>query len=339
VRNANNSFQEILEKARTLRLGETLGTQLIDELNTRVVSGEAAARLVGGNAVWISDTHKRVDEFNDSTFRRMRLNGSPGFRLFARHSLGNNGGIYDSAINERLFQKKSWKNGDISHQPYVDLCIGMPVICCQNLAVSLGIFNGSYGVVVGFGFYGNFYPVDQATPALADAHKLVNRQLPVVFVRLEKYSGPAMWEHDPKVVPFTEYCDTKASFQVNGTSYMRHFMPLQAAAAITTTKSQSLTAKDGVVYDVRSRGEKGGARIFARGLAYVGISRATDLAKLWLLNEIDDGFFNTHDDEREEISQEYARLLHLFPQGGTILDDPGGSGIGESACWNQGYES
>ena len=74
-------------------------------------------------------------------------------------------------------------------------------------------------------------------------------------------------------------------------------------------------------------------------LAYVGISRATDLAKLWLLNEIDDGFFNTHDDEREEISQEYARLLHLFPQGGTILDDPGGSGIGESACWNQGYES
>ena len=55
---------------------------------------------------------------------------------------------------------------------------------------------------------------------------------------------------------------------------MRWQLSLILAYSITTHKSQSMTAHNGIVYEPAKNKQ------FARGLPYVAISRATDLEKL-----------------------------------------------------------
>jgi hypothetical protein len=202
--------------------------------------------------------------------------------------------------------------------------------------VQIGIYNGSIGEVVGFGFYGDFYPTHLAVPPLSEAHKLVNRTLPVVFVRLENYTGKPMWPNDPKVVAFTEYCDEHRQFAVNNEKYYRFVIPLRAAAATTTTKAQGLTGKNGVVYDVSANG----ARLFARSMPYVGCSRAMGLQHLHLVGgQLTDAHFTSHDNERDQIAQEYARLSRRFPQDQTaIMDDIEMEDENSDESNNQGFE-
>ena len=68
---------------------------------------------------------------------------------------------------------------------------------------------------------------------------------------------------------------------------MRWQLPLILAYSITTHKSQSMTAHNGMVYEPSKN------KPFARGLRYVAISRATDLKKVALLLPIrPDHFIN-----------------------------------------------
>jgi hypothetical protein len=333
AQNSNDNFQEILTVARTLRQGQTMGT-LLDDLNSRVKTGVHEARRDAPKALWISDTKARVKQFNDIAFEMLRLEGNPGFRLFARHSTGPNSteGL-DANTKALLFQKPDPED---KAPPYTDLCIGMQVACTQNIAVQIGIYNGSSGEVVGFGFYGDFYPTHLAVPPLSDAHKMVNRTLPVVFVRLDNYTGKAMWPNDPKVVAFTEYCDEHRQFAVNNEKYYRFVIPLRAAAATTTTKAQGLTGKNGVVYDVSANG----ARLFARSMPYVGCSRAMSLLHLHLVGgQLTDAHFTSHDNERDQIAQEYALLARKFPQEQTeIMDAIGMEDENSDESNNQGFE-
>ena len=50
------------------------------------------------------------------------------------------------------------------------------------------------------------------------------------------------------IIPFTE-CVNELPLTVNGTSYMRGQLPLILAYSITTHKSQSMTAHNGIVYE------------------------------------------------------------------------------------------
>jgi len=88
---------------------------------------------------------------------------------------------------------------------------------------------------------------------------------------MDKYTGIQISLDVDKqnIVPFTE-CVNEVPLTVNGTSYILAF-------SITTNKSQSMTAHNGIVY------EPSKTRKFARGLQYVAISRATDLDKVALL--------------------------------------------------------
>ena len=58
---------------------------------------------------------------------------------------------------------------------------------------------------------------------------------------------------------------------------MRWQLPLILAYSITTDKSQSMTAHNGIVYEPSKN------KPFARGLPYAAISRATDSEKVALL--------------------------------------------------------
>jgi ATP-dependent exoDNAse (exonuclease V) alpha subunit len=67
-----------------------------------------------------------------------------------------------------------------------------------------------------------------------------------VFVKLDKYTGTQISTdvHKHKIVPFNE-----TRLTVNGTHYMRWQLSLILAYSITTHKSQSMTANNGIVQE------------------------------------------------------------------------------------------
>ena len=95
---------------------------------------------------------------------------------------------------------------------------------------------------------------------------------------------------------------------VNGTHYMRWQLPLILAYSITTHKSQSMTAHNGIVYEPSKN------KPFARGLPYVAISRATDIEKVALLSPIrPDHFINkTFIAENIKITEFFNNLNKIF---------------------------
>ena len=100
--------------------------------------------------------------------------------------------------------------------------------------------------------------------------------MPIAFVKLDRYTGTQLSTDVDKhnIVPFTE-C-------VNEIRLMEHTI---LAYSITTHKSQSMAAHNGIVYEPSKN------KPFARGLPYVAISRATDLEKVALLLPIRPDYF------------------------------------------------
>jgi ATP-dependent exoDNAse (exonuclease V) alpha subunit len=98
---------------------------------------------------------------------------------------------------------------------------------------------------------------------------------------MDKYTGSQLSidEEKKNIVPFSEYVD-EDSLNVNGETYMRWQIPLIVAYSITTHKSQSMTAHNGIAY------EPSLLNPFTRGLAYVALSRATEIEKVTLLSPL-----------------------------------------------------
>ncbi len=103
-----------------------------------------------------------------------------------------------------------------------------------------------------------------------------------MFVKLDTYTGTQLSTDVDKQnsVPFTE-CVHGIKLTANGTNYMRWQLPLILAYSVTTHKSQSMTAHNGIVYEPSKN------KPFARGLPYVAISRATDIEKLHFYRRYD----------------------------------------------------
>ena len=160
---------------------------------------------------------------------------------------------------------------------------------------------------VGFGFH-TAIP-EENFPTVNTFHTLQNRELPIVFVKLDTYTGTQLSTDVDKqnIVPFTE-CVHETKLTVNGTHYMRWQLPLILAYSITTHKSQSMTAHNGIVYEPSKN------KPFARGLPYVAISRATDIEKVALLSPIrPDHFINkTFIAENIKITEFYNNLNKKF---------------------------
>ena len=91
----------------------------------------------------------------------------------------------------------------------------------------------------------------------------------------------------PKVIPITlmQSCETIKSGNVK---YHRWQVLLAPAAAITTHKSQGVTAKYGIVYAPSNK-----AKHFCRGLEYVAISRCPSVELLHLLHHLRESHFTS----------------------------------------------
>ena len=152
--------------------------------------------------------------------------------------------------------------------------------------------DGATGIVVGFGFH-TAIP-EENFPTVNNFHTYTGTQL---STDVDKHS----------IVPFTE-CVHEIKLTVNGTHYMRWQLPLILAYSITTHKSQSMTAHNGIVYEPSKN------KPFARGLPYVAISRATDIEKVALLSPIrPDHFINkTFIAENIKITEFYNNLNKKF---------------------------
>ena len=89
---------------------------------------------------------------------------------------------------------------------------------------------------------------------------------------------------------------------------MRWQIPLIVAYSITTHKSQSMTAHNGIVYEPSNNSP------FTRGLPYVALSRATDLDKVSLLSAIRKDHFisNKFMAENEAIANFYSFLKKKY---------------------------
>jgi len=109
----------------------------------------------------------------------------------------------------------------------------------------------------------------------------------------------------PNILPFTYINNTDHNYLHK---YTRSYIPLEPAFASTTHKAQGITSKEGVVL-VPSVGTP-----FCRGLAYVGMSRATEIDKLFLAGFLRPDHFLAGIDAKEPsyIRNEYKRLADVF---------------------------
>jgi len=90
----------------------------------------------------------------------------------------------------------------------------------KNLATQIGIYNGAAGTVVGFGFH-KAVP-EEHFPIIDTFHTLKDREIPIVFVKMYKYTGTQLSSDitKQKIVLFTESVN-ELSLTVHGTHYMR----------------------------------------------------------------------------------------------------------------------
>jgi hypothetical protein len=134
---------------------------------------------------------------------------------------------------------------------------------------------------VGFGYRGKVPAC--AVPQVNTSHTLNDREIPIIFVRMDVDIGYTVDKHIPNVIPFSAIADT---IMINK-SYFRMFMPLIPAQATTTHKAQGTTALNGVVA-FPSVGTP-----WARGLEYVMCTRQTMLEHLILITPLRAEYFQS----------------------------------------------
>jgi hypothetical protein len=162
-----------------------------------------------------------------------------------------------------------------------------------------GIFNGTKGTVVGFGYRGK--APDITLPPVNTFHTMPTREIPIVFVKMDVDIGYTV-DVQPNVLPFTAIQDDTKAMKL----YHRMYMPLLAAQATTTHKAQGTTAHNGVVA-FPSAGTP-----WARALEYVMCTRQTMLEKLILITPLRKDHFQSQEIEKHQIDIEYNRLRTLF---------------------------
>jgi hypothetical protein len=101
------------------------------------------------------------------------------------------------------------------------------VLVPTNLATKIGIFNGTNGTVVGFWFTGT--APEDTLPDPKSFHLLPNREIPIVFVRMDIDIGYSV-DKEKNVLPFTIMKDDGKVLK----KYHRWYMPLLPAQVTTT---------------------------------------------------------------------------------------------------------
>jgi len=275
-----NAFVELLENNRgdhtltavneEIRQGVmSLRTQSLLRLRTKPDTATTAGE-VHERAVWLAVTNKEVNQRNAECLAVLVNSGRVHFKMFARH-LSSSATSSNPDFSTALKLLKYRDADSAAGAAWLHLAVGSRVSVTKNLATNIGLFNGARGTVVAFGFSGE-RPTN-LTPTEEEA-AMDNLALPIVFCQMDGgvdpntgekwgYTGDTIWSGVDRIVPFVPMASL---VRLKG-NWVRHQIPLRPCFAMTVHKSQSITAKEGVVFLPPARAP------FAMGLLYVAISR------------------------------------------------------------------
>ena len=309
MQSADEDGKKFIAANSDFRKGLVTDEQLMF-LNNRLQTGDnTACANASPNAVWIANTNNIVDDMNKEQFN-LRRHDNFSVRIIAQHKALQFANLPDEQVSKKLFEYTQNKTKTKVTVTYMDLCIGSRVMLTRNLGTEISLVNGSIGTVKGFGFSKDDSTLQNCVngrlPCPTTFHNIKpSTSSPVVFVEfpLMKVKGRSFDNNDviKKTVPITMQ-PSRETFKVNNINYYRWQLPLAPAAAITTHKSQGITAKDGVVYKPSAH------KPHTRGLEYVAISRCPDISKLFLLKPLRLEHFNSYKSEINLINECYARL-------------------------------
>jgi hypothetical protein len=128
-----------------------------------------------------------------------------------------------------------------------------------------------------------------------------NREIPVVFVKMDEDNGVSVTREHIAVIPFW-VIPSKKKIDHNGTKYVRYQLPLIPAHCQTIHSAQGLTAPNDLVI-APSPGTP-----FEMALEYVAISRVTKLSHLYTLEKFRPIHFSYKNSWRNLIRAEMERL-------------------------------
>ena len=126
-------LQTFLTKARV----GNVDTDLLLQLNSRVVGITTAKRKADPKAVWIAATNNQVNKFNRDDFNTAVENGKIHVRCVAMHTSAQPMTANPTAdIRQKLLQ--IYNKAQRDYIPHLDLYIGQQVVVTENLATSIG---------------------------------------------------------------------------------------------------------------------------------------------------------------------------------------------------------
>lgn len=296
---------------RAARLGEVSQLDL-EQMNTRVVQNlDNAMRNAHPKAVWISDSHVRVDHYNNAFLQRMEHDlGKSVIRLVAIHrpshlTMRCRSAFIDMVTKDRLFSINGGSAGGL-RTPLIapliiDVCVGSRVRLTCNILPSAGLFSGAMGTVVGLVYRGGGQNPYILSSHLSDG----DHELPIVLMRMDGDDDkfPCSCVHAvSRVVPIQPIASPQ-KLMVDGKRFTRFQIPIALAHARTAHSLSGYTAPHGIVSDVRGA--------FFAG-QYVALSRTTTKEQLQLMAPLEMSHFTGHPDFRHCVNAEYKRLDSAF---------------------------
>lgn len=211
--------------------------------------------------------------------------GVENHKLYATHST-----VHDLASADE--EAKCLKyTGSNYMNPVIDCCVGSRIMINENIATQLGLYNGAMGRIHSFG----------------SVERDGKHSIEVIFVKMDEvYNGLTCdLSTTLPVSNLIPIVRMTSSTKINGKFFRRQF-PISIAFARTVHSAQGITSVAGVVAYPQ-------IRIFARGLEYVMISRATTMDNIILMSPLLPVHFNNrrYEKDREIIRNEYYRLVNL----------------------------
>ena len=167
----------------------------------------------------------------------------------------------------------------------LELAKGVKVMLRSNMWVSVGLANGTIGVVHDFLYLPNTSP-----PSLPAA----------VCVEFPQYQGPSWDQNNPKVLPIPPIT---LKWIDKGKFHSRTQIPLCLSYAVTVHKSQGWT-REKIIVDI-------GKKDFSRGLTFVAFSRVKSLDGI-LIRPLDAANFSLERLQSVNKQQEQRRKIDTY---------------------------
>ena len=145
--------------------------------------------------LWLADTNNDVMKINNEKLKQLLTTSPTAYLIISRHSPV---GALIPTPNELTKQKLYKIKHDKYCLPFIDLAVGARVMVTRNLATHIGIYNGATGIVA--------IPEEKFHSAIPEEkflqvntfHTLKNRELPIVFVSLDRCTGTQLSTDEDK---------------------------------------------------------------------------------------------------------------------------------------------